>query len=113
MDCDLAGLNLKAAIWLPSRKRSLVRLLATEQHQRHAGSQHGGGPEDGERDWKSQGQRPLEEQASHTKADEQRERHEGDGMPAAAAQVGDDAGDRKSTRLNSSHHSNSYAVFCL
>src|SRR5438876_7632673 len=31
----------------------------------------------------------------------------------AAAARGDDQGDRKSTRLNSSHPSISYAVFCL
>src|SRR5574337_2236269 len=35
-------------------------------------------------------------------------------FPPAAAGVGDTAmTDRKSTRLNSSHHSISYAVFCL
>src|SRR3712207_7520665 len=35
------------------------------------------------------------------------------GAPAAAAVVGHDREDRKSTRLNSSHANISYAVFCL
>src|SRR5438874_9803804 len=35
-------------------------------------------------------------------------------LPAKAAKSGDNTGsDRKSTRLNSSHVENSYAVFCL
>src|SRR2546428_1507626 len=34
-------------------------------------------------------------------------------VPAAGAPFGDTAGDRKSTRLNSSHDQISYAVFCL
>src|SRR3712207_7849161 len=33
--------------------------------------------------------------------------------PAALVPVADQAGDRKSTRLNSSHANISYAVFCL
>src|SRR3712207_8108188 len=54
--------------------------------------------------------------------------HDGDVVPGAAALEGEDIGeddlgqvglvveplqDRKSTRLNSSHANNSYAVFCL
>src|SRR2546428_7341738 len=35
------------------------------------------------------------------------------GLSRAAAHTGDGAGDRKSTRLNSSHDQISYAVFCL
>src|SRR2546430_9850541 len=35
------------------------------------------------------------------------------GAKAEAAHVGGDDGDRKSTRLNSSHSQISYAVFCL
>src|SRR5689334_24614367 len=34
-------------------------------------------------------------------------------LPHLGAEVGEDLGDRKSTRLNSSHSSISYAVFCL
>src|SRR5690625_6050438 len=37
----------------------------------------------------------------------------GDGPADAAGGTGDHGGDRKSTRLNSSHVAISYAVFCL
>src|SRR3712207_7316099 len=37
----------------------------------------------------------------------------GDARRGLAARYGDCAGDRKSTRLNSSHANISYAVFCL
>src|SRR5690606_40643882 len=37
----------------------------------------------------------------------------GRGVPAAPVQRGLQLGDRKSTRLNSSHVKSSYAVFCL
>src|SRR5699024_11779937 len=37
----------------------------------------------------------------------------GSGVGAAGAHPGHEGGDRKSTRLNSSHVSISYAVFCL
>src|SRR5438876_4910890 len=36
-----------------------------------------------------------------------------DGVPGAGDRRGRERGDRKSTRLNSSHPSISYAVFCL
>src|SRR3712207_6888081 len=39
--------------------------------------------------------------------------HEGADLPARRAAVAALAGDRKSTRLNSSHANISYAVFCL
>src|SRR2546430_3152339 len=39
--------------------------------------------------------------------------HRARGVPAAARRRRRDRGDRKSTRLNSSHSQISYAVFCL
>src|SRR5688572_32312513 len=35
------------------------------------------------------------------------------GVEGGGADAGEEEGDRKSTRLNSSHSQNSYAVFCL
>src|SRR5689334_25184254 len=49
---------------------------------------------------------PTEQEVAHATADEV-------GLVALLAESLDDAEDRKSTRLNSSHSSISYAVFCL
>src|SRR3712207_8928469 len=51
--------------------------------------------------------------ASRTQADGQGREREAGASPADGAGAGGAAGDRKSTRLNSSHANISYAVFCL
>src|SRR5947209_15916092 len=40
-------------------------------------------------------------------------RNQVENLPLSLTQLWEDAGDRKSTRLNSSHANISYAVFCL
>src|SRR3712207_8863717 len=50
---------------------------------------------------------PMEERAAQVEVDE------GDALSRARERDGEVRGDRKSTRLNSSHANISYAVFCL
>src|SRR3712207_8838031 len=62
--------------------------------------------------------RPLRGPAGRPRRGRNRQREQGRGLRARlpgglARQGGNDALDRKSTRLNSSHANISYAVFCL
>src|SRR5947208_10632989 len=80
-----------------SRAEDLADVGAGDQAERQDAERVGRGPED------------LPPDAGEALADQQ-DRDDG---RQAAEDVGVDAGDRKSTRLNSSHQIISYAVFCL